>query len=423
MHSISTGIKGLDNLIDYAHIGDNVVWEVEAGTSEDLFINNFVHSSLKENQDVIYVSFNRSPESIILNLGIKDNPKKLTILDCFTSGKGKSDRTFLKFYDAPQASGHTVIKVNNPGDISFFSETINSFQDKLPEGVRYIFDSLTGMQDLWGDENSTYKFFTYMCPRLYDLRTVAYWMLEKDAHSQTFKANLRHITQVVIELYKKSDKLFLKALKLSERSNREAFKPHAYGIEGTNVFVVHEKKGPSINIGNRIRDRRITLSMSQKDLADRIGMTSSFISQIENDQISPSLNSFLQIASALGMNPADLMKKDRQRDNVNWLVKGNAIKKKLFEKQKEYSIFTIVSADKVSVYKTVIRPRKKINKHFLHHKKEEFIHVMNGTVSVKIDNTEKEITTGDSIYLRDSLPSLWNNMHDDIVELMVISIN
>jgi transcriptional regulator with XRE-family HTH domain/KaiC/GvpD/RAD55 family RecA-like ATPase len=400
-----------------------VVWEVEAGTSEDLFINNFIHSSLKENQDVIYVSFNRSPESIILNLDIKDNPKKLTILDCFTSGKGKSDKTFLKFYEAQQASGHTVIKVNNPGDISFFGETVNAIQDKLPEGVRYIFDSLTGMQDLWGDENSTYKFFTYMCPRLYDLRTVAYWMLEKDAHSQTFKANLRHITQVVIELYKKSDKLFLKALKLSERSNREAFKPHAYDIEGNNVFIVHEKKGPSVNIGNRIRDRRITLGLSQKDLADKIGLTSSFISQIENDQISPSLNSFLQITSALGMSPADLMKKDRQRDNVNWLVKGNAIKKKLFEKQKEYSIFTIVSADKVSVYKTLIRPHKKINKHFLHHKKEEFIHVMNGTVSVKIDNTEKEIKAGDSIYLRDSLPSLWNNMNDDIVELMVICIN
>jgi transcriptional regulator with XRE-family HTH domain/KaiC/GvpD/RAD55 family RecA-like ATPase len=409
MKKISTGIKGLDNLIDFAHIGDNVVWEVEAGTSEDLFINNFIHSSLKENQDVIYVSFNRSPESIILNLDIKDNPKKLTILDCFTSGKGKSDKTFLKFYEAQQASGHTVIKVNNPGDISFFGETVNAIQDKLPEGVRYIFDSLTGMQDLWGDENSTYKFFTYMCPRLYDLRTVAYWML--------------HITQVVIELYKKSDKLFLKALKLSERSNREAFKPHAYDIEGNNVFIVHEKKGPSVNIGNRIRDRRITLGLSQKDLADKIGLTSSFISQIENDQISPSLNSFLQITSALGMSPADLMKKDRQRDNVNWLVKGNAIKKKLFEKQKEYSIFTIVSADKVSVYKTLIRPHKKINKHFLHHKKEEFIHVMNGTVSVKIDNTEKEIKAGDSIYLRDSLPSLWNNMNDDIVELMVICIN
>jgi hypothetical protein len=135
MKKISTGIKGLDNLIDFAHIGDNVVWEVEAGTSEDLFINNFIHSSLKENQDVIYVSFNRSPESIILNLDIKDNPKKLTILDCFTSGKGKSDKTFLKFYEAQQASGHTVIKVNNPGDISFFGETVNAIQDKLPEGV------------------------------------------------------------------------------------------------------------------------------------------------------------------------------------------------------------------------------------------------------------------------------------------------
>lgn len=37
MKKISTGIKDLDNLIDCAHIGDNVVWEGEAGTSEYLF--------------------------------------------------------------------------------------------------------------------------------------------------------------------------------------------------------------------------------------------------------------------------------------------------------------------------------------------------------------------------------------------------
>jgi hypothetical protein len=56
--------------------------------------------------------------------------------------------------------------------------------------------------DIWGDENLTHKFFTYSCPRLYDLQTVAYWILEKDAHTASFKANLRHITQVAIELDK-----------------------------------------------------------------------------------------------------------------------------------------------------------------------------------------------------------------------------
>ena len=77
-------------------------------------------------------------------------------------------------------------------------------------GILYIFDSLTGMQDIWGDENVTYKFFTYSCPRLYDLQTVDYWVLEKEAHTPSFKANLRHITQVAIELEKQNGELFFK---------------------------------------------------------------------------------------------------------------------------------------------------------------------------------------------------------------------
>ncbi len=44
------------------------------------------------------------------------------------------------------------------------------------------------------------NFFGYMCPRLYDLNTVAYWILERQAHSEQFLAKLRHITQVVLEL-------------------------------------------------------------------------------------------------------------------------------------------------------------------------------------------------------------------------------
>ncbi|MBS1114247.1 MAG: hypothetical protein H6Q92_2010 [Nitrospirae bacterium] len=42
MEKITTGIKDLDSLIDSAHIGDNMVWETEAGTSEDIFIQNFM---------------------------------------------------------------------------------------------------------------------------------------------------------------------------------------------------------------------------------------------------------------------------------------------------------------------------------------------------------------------------------------------
>jgi len=420
MDKISTGIKDLDNLIDSAYIGDNVVWETEAGTSEDIFIHNFIARSLSEDKDVIYVSFNRSPQSILLHMDIKEHPEKLIILDCFTSGKGKSDRAFLKFYESKHDTFPQIVRVNRPGDISLFSETINSIQDRLPEGARYIFDSLTGMQDLWGDENNTHKFFTYMCPRLYDLRTVAYWILEKEAHSQTFKANLRHITQVVIELYKKKEKLFLKALKLDGRHNREAFKPHSYEIEDFNIDITPVRKESSFSVGAKIRDVRTKMGLSQKDLADKIGLTSSFISQLENNQISPSLNSFLQIAGALGISPTVLLQKEKKREEVEWLLKHEAVMKDIYRREHGATVFTIISGEKTSAYLAVIKPGAELNKHFLDQKKEELIHVVKGNVSIKVDNREKDLKAGDSVFLKDSLPSLWRNKTDEEAELLVL---
>ena len=420
MKKISTGIKDLDSLIDSAHIGDNMVWETEAGTSEDIFIQNFITESLEENRDVIYASFNRSPQSILLHMNIQKNAEKLTILDCFTTGKGKSDRAFLKFYETEHPNFANIIKVNRPGDISFFGETLNTIQDSLPEGARYIFDSLTGMQDLWGDENSTYKFFTYMCPRLYDLGTVAYWMLEKEAHSQSFKANLRHITQVVLELYKKREKLYLKALKLEGRTSREAFKQHSYEIEDNSIFIVPAKKEPSFDIGSKIKNARTKLGLSQKDLADKLGLTSSFISQLESNQISPSLNSFFQLADVLGISPASLLQNEKKSEDVRWLIKGDSVRKNLYERDKGYSIFNITSGDKASAYIAVIEPETELYRHFLSFKKEELIHIIKGSIFVKVENIEKELKAGDSIYLKDSLPSLWRNKSAREVELLVI---
>ncbi|MEO0248794.1 MAG: hypothetical protein ABIN58_04495 [candidate division WOR-3 bacterium] len=46
---------------------------------------------------------------------------------------------------------------------------------------------------------------------------VAYWVLEKDAHTPSFKANLRHITQVAMELDKKDGELFFRVIKSEGR--------------------------------------------------------------------------------------------------------------------------------------------------------------------------------------------------------------
>jgi transcriptional regulator with XRE-family HTH domain/KaiC/GvpD/RAD55 family RecA-like ATPase len=417
MGKISSGINSLDNLIDSLYVGDNVVWEVEAGTSSEIFMLNFVRQSFSEDQNVIYVSFNKSPHSVLEKIGKIPSKENFILLDCFTSGKGKNDRTFIKFYE-----NHTdtnVLKVDNPGDIANFTTVLNSLEDNLPPGTRYVFDSLTGMQDLWGDENNTYKFFTYICPRLYDLGTVAYWILEKEAHSQAFKANLRHITQVVLDLYKRKDKLYIKALKLEGRHGREAFKPHPYEIDGRGISITQIRKEPFFDIGTKIKEIRIKIGISQKELAEKVDLTPSFISQLENNQISPSLSSFIQICSALGVSPTEILE-EKKSEEERWLIKREKVFSNLSIHENGLKGYRIVENGNMSGMLVVLEPNTKIEKHFIPEEGKKLIHVLKGDVSFIINNKEKVLKSGDSIYLKEEIPSLWKNEGGENAELLLL---
>ena len=418
MGKISSGIIVLDSLIDSLYAGDNIVWEVEAGTSYETFVHNFIKQSLADNQNVIYVSFNKSPQSIYQKLSELIKQDGFILLDCFTSGKGKNDRAFLKFYDHHPDS--RVIKVDKPSDIAHFTNVLNSLEDRFPAS-KYIFDSLTGMQDLWGDESHTYKFFTYMCPRLYDLGTVAYWILEKEAHSHTFKANLGHITQVVLELYKRKDKLYIKALKLDGRSNREAFKPHQYEIDGKKISIKPIRKETTLDIGTKLKEVRTKLGISQKELAEKVDLTPSFISQLEHNQIIPSLPSFLQICNALGVNPSVLWE-DSIANDESWLIRKEKISSNLLSEESGLRIFNIIKNGKHSSNIAIIEPHTRVKKDFLVQQGKELIYVLKGSLSLFRKGKESILNEGDSVYFKEEHPLVWENEGDEKAELLIVCL-
>jgi len=63
-----------------------------------------------------------------------------------------------------------------------------------------------------------------------------------------------------------------------------------------------------VHVGQRIRDLRIGLDMTQPELADRVGMRVASISEMERGDIGPSLNSLAPIADALHTTVPDLFK-------------------------------------------------------------------------------------------------------------------
>ena len=54
-----------------------------------------------------------------------------------------------------------------------------------------------------------------------------------------------------------------------------------------------------MGLGNRIRARRQDLSLSLRDVAAKTGLTASFLSQMERDLASPSLESLRKVCDAL----------------------------------------------------------------------------------------------------------------------------
>jgi quercetin dioxygenase-like cupin family protein len=161
--------------------------------------------------------------------------------------------------------------------------------------------------------------------------------------------------------------------------------------------------------------------MSQKELADKVDLTASFISQLENNQISPSLNSFMQICNALGVSPAVLLE-DKAVHDTSWLIRKKETLSHVLLKENGMRVFNISENGKLSGKVAVIEPHTEIKKHFLIHKGEELIHVLKGSVSVVIDNKKEILHTGDSVHLKKELPSAWNNSGSVNAELLIMCL-
>jgi transcriptional regulator with XRE-family HTH domain len=67
-----------------------------------------------------------------------------------------------------------------------------------------------------------------------------------------------------------------------------------------------------IALGDRVRERRLALGLSQMSLADRIGLHFTFVSSVERGERNLSLESLLRLAEGLGVNPAELV------DGLKW---------------------------------------------------------------------------------------------------------
>ncbi len=410
-------------------IGDNVVWYDHAGSLATTFCLHFLRASLAAGKPVVYVSFDRSPRNLLDQIGgLVDNPA-VTILDCFTNGKGGGSEVFLEFY-GKALSGWScqVLMVEDPSQTALVSEKLYTVHESLSGDVRFVFESITGMQELWGSEESVVRFYSHSCPRLYELNTVAYWIIERDAHSQRCRAQINQIAQVVIDLSIKRGKTSLAIIKAEQRSLDHIRTPHEYWTKDGSVSIeTQEGTERGVHLGRRLREWRTKRGFSQTELARLVGVTPSTISQIESNLIYPSLPAFLKMTEVLSVDASVLLRGEGPAEKGPVFPASAATLVRL-PKAPETGFEAWAPAEgsdksKGEPFLIDLAPNLKIPEHFFSHKGPEIGCVITGEVVCTLQGKAHILRAGDTIYLTADIPEQWHNPGPHPARLFWVKIN
>jgi len=412
---VTSGVQQLDRILGGLFIGDNVIWLDDSGSLAAPFCLEFLKASQNQGKPIIYICFDRSPRNLMEKLGPLARDPSLTILDCFTAGKGADAPTFLRFYDeGTQNEVCRIIRVQDPRRIDQFSEILYGVHAALEGDVRLVFESITGMQEVWGGEEHILNFYSHACPRLYELNTIAYWIMEKKAHSPRLRAQISQIAQVVMDLTIRRGNTSITVLKAEKRDLDNLHQPFNYRIRRQGIIFDDEKgaKGTA-EFGFRLRELRTKRGLSQTELARLVGVTPSTISQVESNLIYPSVPALLKMAEVLGVDLGSLfLEAPSRRPNV---VFGTAEATEM--KFTGFPAGTVYGKQLVPVDSEVraepalleVPAGSTVPGHFFFHKGEELGYLLSGNLTMRVKGEDYAISEGDLVYLKTETPDQWHN--------------
>ncbi len=174
-----------------------------------------------------------------------------------------------------------------------------------------------------------------------------------------------------------------------------------------------------VDVGERLRAIRVLRRCTLRTVAERAGLSESFLSQVERGRASASIASLQRIARALGVSVADLFEPSGlprprvlRRDERPALSFGILGRKLLLTPRPLHHLEVFVGELDVGG-STGAEP-------YAHGDSEELFVVLSGMVRLQLDGEDHELEPGDSIDYRSSMSHRVENAGDEPAEVMWI---
>jgi len=175
-------------------------------------------------------------------------------------------------------------------------------------------------------------------------------------------------------------------------------------------------------IGEHIRRLRLQKHVSVRSFAAQTGFSASFISQLENGLVSPSLGSLQKIADALGVTLGEFFAEAAAEEEA--LVVRAADRRTLDSTWTDahlQALGSMARSRRLEPVLAIFGVGGKSGKHLHSHSREEFAFVLRGQVTLTMGDEDHELGPGDAVIVPAQAPHRWANRTDEPVEIVIVA--
>jgi len=174
-------------------------------------------------------------------------------------------------------------------------------------------------------------------------------------------------------------------------------------------------------IGERIKRKRELLNLPLSDLARKVGISASALSQIENAKAFPSIITLKTIADQLYTTVGELIGENESLTK-NPLIKANDIK---FVKVNSggTSLFLLSQHEngkQMEPYIIKFVENSDTSDIMTSHPGQEFVHVLEGKLMITLEKTHYILEKGDNFYFNSNFPHSLKNIHNSSAKVLWI---
>lgn len=175
------------------------------------------------------------------------------------------------------------------------------------------------------------------------------------------------------------------------------------------------------DVGKKIKELRVSENLTLKDLSAKTNLSIGFLSQLERGLTTIAIDSLNNIAKALGV-------------NLSYFLDGPRYSKKVILRSYEKEVFQVDSNQFIHYHLTndlenknllprlieILPAKSKEDVTSYQHDGEEFVYVLEGILTLIINNEEYELFPGDSAHYNSNIIHNWANYTSKTVKILTV---